>query len=418
MCLCTEPMTFLATSQTFLGVLVTLLVLCLFYDSRTSKPNTTDDADTEYNGGGNNFLSRIIHDEILLINSRLLRMSQSIKKRIDDMTSTGDLKIISDWMFANSFNAPDGDKQYVQEVFDFQKRANRLQSDILSDQYGTLKRIELSNEQFRASLFTLVYGIVVFCVDELYAFIPEIRDGLNLFVFSLTLLSALYWIGVWTKAMKANPDKNDNHSDNCNAGNPDWFIRKQRKYGASVFGILLLFCILCITAVFVVSGNRILSHNGVSISNNSYAICFLSVSITAIAIIAIWRLSKCSMVGNYSYSHVLGHFCAIMLYSIFASILISRFWGSGQEWWCATGNLRESTVAFVLLNGLILPFALPYAKVMGVYRSGRGKLNKSELNVLKLESDIKEKSYAIYQSITKSSLQASGKGAPEEKQGL
>lgn len=398
MCLCSEQITFLASSQTFLGVLVTLLVLCLFYDGA----QTSSDDSSVYNAGGNNFLSRIIHNEIWLINRRISNRSQKIKNKLDEIVSCDDLKILSKWINANSLDEPQENEEAYQAVFGINKRANELQSVILNDQYDALKQIELSNEQFRAPLFMLAYGIVIFCIDELYTISPDIRDGLNLFVLTLTLLSVLYWAGVWIKSWSSNSNIVD---DNCDTNTDnDWFQRTHAKLGPSKFGLLLLFGILTIAAVVSIATESITTSAGITLSTGTYALFFLIFTVLVIGIMGVWRLCKCSIVGNYSYSHVLGHFLVIFIYSIITSVFISWQWGNGLEWWNSriTVFLRELSVAFVLINGLILPFMLPYIKVMSVYRHAKESLNQSDRDATEFETEVKQKTSGLFKKIVAS----------------
>lgn len=398
MCLCSEQMTFLASSQTFLGVLVTLLVLCLFYDGA----QTSSDDSSVYNAGGNNFLSRIIHNEIWLINQRISNRSQKIKNKLDDIMSCDNLKILSKWINANSLDETQENEEAYQAVFGINKKANELQSVILSDQYDALKQIELSNEQFRAPLFMLVYGIVIFCIDELYTVFPDIRDGLNLFVLTLTLLSVIYWAAVWIKYLCRNIDKVEDSCD-INTHN-DWFIRIQAKLGPSIFGLLLLFGILTIAIIVSITIESIITSAGITLGTGTYALSFLIFTVLIITILGVWRLCECSIVGNYSYSHVLGHFLVILLYSIITSVFISWQWGNGTEWWGSeiAVILRESAVVFVLVNGLILPFLLPYCKVMSVYRHAKKSLNQSDRDAIEFEAEVRQKTSGLFKKIVAS----------------
>jgi len=76
---------FLGTSQTFLGVLLTLFVLCIFYEGRNKV--SSDDGVINDEIGGNNFLSRIIHREISRIKVNFKDASDALddqKKQLED----------------------------------------------------------------------------------------------------------------------------------------------------------------------------------------------------------------------------------------------------------------------------------------------------------------------------------------------
>lgn len=402
MYLCCEQITFLASSQTFLGVLVTLLVLCLFYDGAQSSSDDDKDPSTVYNSGGNNFLSRIIHNEIWLINNRITSRSKEIKKKLEELSSNDDLKNLTNWVSNNSFGTSHGmDSSDVLAIFGLEKRANKLQSEILSDQYDTLKRIELSNEQFRAPLYTLIYGIVIFSVDELYTIFPDIRDGLNLFVIGLTVLSILYWSGIWIKSFRRKLENRDDNNRDTETKDPDWFEKGQSNKGPSIFGISLLTGILLVIISIFLLCDALLSDLRIPVNTEILASLFLLCAILIPAILGMWRLYKCKNVGNYSYSHVLGHFTVILIYSVVIAAFMSWMWGSGLEWWGRgiTLVLKETVIVFVLLNGLILPFSLPYSKVMSLYRRAKRTLSKSDKEVKDLESDIKSESSGILQKI-------------------
>lgn len=194
--------TLLGDSQTFLGVLATLLVLCLFYEGRrrshkTPIPDENANPETgDEEVGGNNFLFRILHSE----KERIKEKISEIEKKFADLGDSLSVSEIYEKIRIISGNE-NADQNVKNRAGLFLSKYSRIQSKLkittVADQFKLMSTIETDNEQFRAPLFSFALSILAFCLDEFWILCPNWHDVISVFLGVMTLISTIYWTLIW-----------------------------------------------------------------------------------------------------------------------------------------------------------------------------------------------------------------------------
>ena len=337
-------MKFLGDSQTFIGVLLTLNVLCIFADK------------------DNNFILKFLLDYKDKFKTRLSNIADLIasdSKRIYDSQDYKSLERCSKLSGnppAIRFKASEILYKYSFQFTD--------KSISLSQGFAELDKIEKSTEQFRAPLFTLLYGIIIFLVDETCRIWPseDVFEASTLFGWILTTLSFAYWGLLWVVFLFPNQFSGaiENRFYNfVNKINPLW--------GGCIKLIIgcLIFILICLLINFEGKSATIVD-----------IILLLSVFLP-IFLIGLWREIGCKVKNNYSFMHICGHLVAFTIYAIITTNIAIHcdFVPHSHMGFPENINYLKGLITlFILLNGIILPFAFPYRKYRKLYDNESSKL--------------------------------------------
>lgn len=366
---------FLDHSQTFLGVLITLNILCIFAnkdDEDTFVASSDEDTKKDYKINENNFILRFIHQYKEKLRWQLVQLEGSIKKVKKDFKESDDFKV---W-----HKILDTKNQYSEEIV---KEANKLDvqysmalaasNTTVTIGYMEMNEIEASNEVSRAPLFTFIFGLLFFMVDEICnRWQGDVYEPLMAFSVFVIGLSTLYWMVVWGAFL---------------------FRRNFTKLGLrpkSQFWDMTDACLnpldggvlkIVICAGIFYLGCRFIPLE--AMADGKRFIVVLSLGLIPITIIGIIREVHCSVKGNYSFMHVVGHLFSFIVYGLI--ILICYYQLNMDNWnipeFKNIENIRLGVVSFSLLNGLILPFIFPYWKLSNTCKREIRKLTKGKSDI-------------------------------------
>lgn len=393
-------LTFLANSQTLLGVLATLLVLCLFYEgrqrqhkSREGNGNTKDlgngkeidsaDGDLQNETGGNNFLFRILHSEKEKIKIRIediAKKSSELKKEL--------IKISDKIRNITKTNEPISRELKNKAgafITKYEFKLSGLEISTLEEQYDLMNSIESNNEQFRAPLFCFSLSIILFCIDELWMLLPSWHEWMTVFCGFMTIISFVYWIIVWIASCFSDRSFKQWRSRT-------WFDFLPTNIGAEVAGLLLI-------ALF-----SAISFWIIKLYPNDWYIdtpILLIILLIPVVLFGVYKMISCKIRGKYSYSHIIGHFFAMLVYSALLTMLI--FHGNNKSIFSIVENsfitkpkvVSILAVGFVLFNGLLIPFLLPLLRYRFLLLSNICRVNKNKIISYYLKRKMKSESQMI-----------------------
>ena len=315
----------LGKSQTFYGVLATILVLCIFKNS-------------------NNFINEI-----------LKHIEDYISKKIESLGVKANYDELSEKIGAKMEQETDTGKK--EQYGKLMVLVSKLQRDISiknkvlpnKNYKEKMERIKDADEIVRAPLFTLFYCFAVFVVDEVLR--SSLLSQQELFFTTLsfiTFYSSLYWMMLWGNFV---------HRSIC---------RRERTCSDTMFFNnkhhavwLSLACVLPFMAVMVVV--QTMRTNGVLMPR---MMLWLSLLLPFI-VLGVYFIFKKPKSPNGYYISMLMHF----LFIISLSTIVAGIWlfvGASiprlEEMLIddETGELLKLGIfLFTITNGLLLPFFLP-----------------------------------------------------------
>lgn len=233
---------------------------------------------------------------------------------------------------------------------------SRFVIDITSFERNS-KSIENANEQFIGPLLSLYYGLVIFLLNEIsvYRACLESPDRflVNL-VYVFTIISFAYCLSLWGSF--AYRDFSIPRKFNIFVKRIwNWFDTVPGKWWGGAFKIVIgagVFALIVCTMNFT------------SLPD------WLTMIITSLAFLVIIggmglsRLFVCEVKGNYSYIHALGHMSVFILYAAIISFITSVSHAAEVfEYLPTLPAIRLLIITFVIINGIIFPFWLPYSRI-------------------------------------------------------
>ncbi len=388
-------MELLSHSSSFFGVLVTLVVLCVFANN-------------------NNFIHTIL---------KSIKDDQ-IKPQIDKLeidTDFQSVKQTTDYkIFQKAIKGEDGyclkPEQMKQALSldleiqaEFDKFRGTLTPTILKPAYDTLETIKQSKEQVMAPLYSLLVCLAVFVCDEILHVIPFSRDILITFLSTLIFISYFFWGVIWFSLWR------DTYNSLIVTKKPNRFTYKLKnlvKFCERINyrkGLRLLIEIDIIVILTIV----LCAINPVWIRITLYATSLL----IPLFAIAAYRVSRHSNLGIYSYDFLFKHFCVISLLSLMVTmtfaigashhILVDEMLFGYEN----CNLLKYSILVFIILNGLILPFIMPYWGYKYVLEFAKHKTQNIEKIVEPIRTDIIQKLKNMSNGIIQSPKKSEGQNS-------
>lgn len=340
---------FLGSSQTFVGILATLVILCI---SRND----------------NNFIYEVLKD----IKSQIVEYTKKIKPTItlDSVKVTSEYKSI--FLFTQNEKYRETNKDLYDECskaignidlarFELQSKITNWDNNVIN----FAAAIENRKEQQKGPMFAFAYSIVVFIFDELLrcqyvTYNDELLCILSLF----TLYVSLYWIIKWLTFMLKDDYATTKSSDGESKSRFKLFRKFVSLKNKWQFLIHLFLTFLLLYGVVQYT----------YLMTETTEICFFLLSclgpFIAIGLIHIFRKE------NHTDERVTMHYVYHFFYMLFLSIGISIF---TKEYFSSIVKvipfqdsqylfwLKAIVIGFVLCVGLLCPFICTLLKYNMVY---------------------------------------------------
>ncbi len=155
------------------------------------------------------------------------------------------------------------------------------------------------------------------------------------------------------------------------------------KIGVFGFGILKLLVSVGVSALIIWS----MPWDWISSYwNPMWSIPILTVLIVIfpISLLGGFRIYNCNLKGYYSYMHILGHILSFGMFAMCIGILVvimKPFAYQDLSFLIDVKWLRLAIVVFLMINGLIGPFVLPYIRYSQEYRKKKKEIQITEKNI-------------------------------------
>lgn len=327
----------LSESQTFIGVLATVVILCVVAND-------------------GNFIHIIFEKIIEFTLIEVDKLQTELAKRASRLKESRDFT-----QFSNFISAIENDTHVSQTVktqfmvlkmsilTDIDTYTNRYSKDFFVPATRRIDAIKASHEKTLCPMYVFAYCIVVFLCDEIAALYPSSIDIAVTFLAIFTLMSTVFCSLIWVKFWIDIK----NYNDFTVQTSPMIFrISSGCKKGITAF-IWLMAAYTYIT----------LALSGTSQSSASPVLlaCYLVILIG----FSIWcagHLRREPRTGQYTNSFLLGHFmvfltlAAILAFTMtFGPLNEERISYSPKFW-----ELKTAITSFIIFFGLVAPLLIPY----------------------------------------------------------
>lgn len=409
MLLSVESFGFLKESQTFIGVMISILVLCILMENK-------DD---------NNILKRLIDysaskkvqeiQKLLEKYSKKVNISKEIEKDKDKRKASKD-KLCLERIILN-LNKPDlteDENKISEDATDLNSEVaiERLEVTIFSE--ADKQKVDNTTQEVKgnplpglASFFCVLYGIFLFVCDEILLLTEnKFHDFIISIIVILTTAGCLYWLISWFKyILKHNINsKREIEKGNCKCLTKikefiqRLIIRLCSDY--HIKRIILSFAILSIISLFLAYGIAINISNSLVSCIVFYAI---GIGIPVMALLYTHHILK----FEYAASHgtITNHFSYILIYAlIITSILFIVDGISNINVLLPITNtseriLRTGCDIFILGNGLLLAYLFPYMCIKRIHTTLKKKVGKTRKNAQKSHRDLNKRIHNFIERI-------------------
>lgn len=338
----------LGDSQTFLGVLATIIILFIFKNSKS------------------NAISLIL-DEAKFKFENLVKVLKNTTETFDSkICDSPNYNLLNHFIYKEENKKDPKHEEILNQVLDFlaevRTKRNKYKLDYEASREtdkSIIDSISNSKEWLLAPLYTLLFCLTVFIFDELLrAEIVPLKDFLFSVLSCFVFVSYAFWILLWMQFLNRFR-KFDNNIPND---------RKDSKITNTISKFwsksLSLNCLYCILAVVIWPCILLVIHAFLVPLNNCLLISLsivLPICLVGYLMFYIERTQQ-----DYSYLFVCGHFCAIfivsflqlLLYFVVADLVCVD--NSAFILETSTMMIKISIFVFTIFNGIILPFSLPY----------------------------------------------------------
>lgn len=354
-------MELLDKSQTFIGVLATIVVLCIIGDSSFIC----------------NIFSGIINsteEKINDLKEHLISISSEIRQSAEFAKFKSEVDNLVD-----KYNLSQASIKALNSKIEYELRinayTNKYSSLYFLPIYKKIDEIKDSQEQTLVPLYIFAYCILVFISDEICRWQPLFGDVIiGMLSFSM-LVSTVFILFLWIKFLKeCNPKKwLNNIKPNTPTQNRVGITNRMKNCIKRFFICIFIFCISWLIAI--------LCHT--LFPNVSCKILWWSIvlfNLIVFIIIGYRHHSISPHFGQYRHSFLLIHFVLIILLSLCFSIL---FLPSihGHDIRLTYENLyllRFIIGCFIIIIGIVFPFLFLYIANRNVYHFAKKWCNKGE----------------------------------------
>lgn len=369
-------MEFLDYSQTFIGVLTSLVVLCVIINS-------------------SNFIHEI-----------LKKIGDKIDEEIDSLDHTINIEAAYDK--AVKGQAPYKLLQkFIEDPWESKQNKGNKQEDLYSNalqldmklkasfdnfksEYSPkfikpartlIKTVKDSREQVISPLYVLLYCLVIFICDEIVYNIPNTESFIVTFLTVFTILSLGLWTALWCsfiKDIKIIPEGSENKESKKHK--VETWICNHSKWINTTICITILSIIFFYISMLI--PNIIIGR-----------ITFIIGIFIPIFIVAICRIRSHPQLGEYFYMFAFKHFFGLLFLSFLVALvptIFAVFNNDILQVCFEYGDfvaIKFTIISFIIINGLLLPFIVPFK---GFYRILKLVKKEVETTQTKLDNELKE----------------------------
>ena len=356
-------MELLGNSQTLLGTLATLTILCVFHND-------------------SNFIYKILEDVKKRFEDEIKSLRTNTK--IEKITERRDYKLLK--QIANN-KTPENPKLQAEGIalmarISAAKQQLQFQYVPIEGAGNTLlERIHSSKEQILAPLYTFCYCLIIFMFDELLR-IPAIGH-INFLCSVLTIffmISIFFWGFIWSKFLI-------NHIP-WKSKEPSSRKEDKSKTEKSLLYSIIKKSIICI--LFFILGiwgthQFFLPHR--------YLYGIIGSFMIPVAYIGYLKLF--TQKGKKEYTHLLtlGHLLGFMLLATLLCVIFFIYieiTNSYNDWLnpFRTYMYKITNFCAILLNGLVFPFFMPYLCYYIIYKKAQRNVRDSKTKAEKIEDNL------------------------------
>lgn len=368
-------MEFLGYSQTFIGVLASLLVLCIVLDK-------------------SNFIYNILNNIKEQIENEIAELDRDTGfNNIDDISSGLGYTYLEKYIINLKTKIQKGgneeDKTLLENALAMEIKIrtafNQLKSkksiEVLKPADELLQSVCSANEQIIAPLYALFCCIIVFMCDELVGYFPSTCDYVVTFLSIFFLTSIIFWLLVWYNFLQ----------------NIQFRKTSTKQDVKSRFNSLHINWIWLALGCVVISSLCWYASVYISTTWLKYLLAIGLGIIFPIIIVAIIKFLNHYDSKSFSYVTCIKHFLMFAFLSLLLTVVmycITSIFDSASESCLIYHDLypiKISILSFILLFGIIFPLVMPFIgyKYIPKYLKLRlGENNKSmqeELKILKSE---------------------------------
>lgn len=366
-----ETISLLGDSQTLLGIIATLTILCIFHN-------------------GSNFITEMLS----LVQKRIQDQIKILSKvNVSQPEST-------EWNFLMYFLSNDKKDDLHEEGARVMRDINS-RIDAKSIEYMGLEgankpfldHVSSCSEHIMAPFYTFLYCLLIFIYDEVLRSGIFGKDWILSSLALLTFFSFVMWLLVWTHFFRSNsvnyqhiqrPKRVCNFLKKCSS-----LVGGLGNIGASGVRIMVCFFFLLL-ALGVIGFFTGLSEWGAK------SVLVMALLLPGLFIGLAKYLAK---EGKPEYTHVViaSHiFIAWMVSMVFAFIIHEAVDCFPQLNIClfeynSLMELKFSILFFALMNGIIFPFLFPYISYMALYRDIKRRVDKANEDVAKMHEENNQK---------------------------
>lgn len=339
-------MLFLGGSQTFIGILASLIVLCVILDK-------------------SNFIHSILDEIGKRIDEEIKNLDSTVGiEVINDVPKKSDYKLLHRYIdelnekkdkdpeAKRLFNKAAAMDMKLQATFDQLKSG--YSPKFLKPAHDLIEKIQDSKEQVIAPLYALLFCLVIFICDEIVVGIASASNFIISFLTILTTFSFLFWIMMWGIFYRDIRIATESVSFPITGKGKNSFVNKFIKWKWMYLALPVFYAICLFISTFV------------PIVWIKWLIAFLVGFILPICCIASMRAKDHHVFGFYTYEYIFKHFVGLFLMSLLIAgvTIVGCVLSKDISSACFTFEdfvvLKISVISFILISGLLLPFLMPY----------------------------------------------------------
>lgn len=369
---------FLGGTQTLVGVLATLVILCMFNQQ-------------------SNFTLPILKE----VRKKVKRKLKALKITVN----TDEIANSSDYKWLESYLKKSSDKGLCDEGSVHMYKINQLLSRApffsipIDNHLKTLRKYSISREQLVAPMFTFLFCLIIFMYDELLRTNAVVYN--DLLISSLSLFVAysyIMWILIWGQYVIristidfSGLGRNNINLNRIASRHNHMLGNKNERYALYFFLRRLLVCLVILIGAFFLG--IIYEHGWWIIAT---ALLFPVVGVGSLRLIS-FRSEE----WQYTYNSTCGHFVALWTLAVCNTIILFmfiEFFGQQSTHLLMPYDncrlIKFFTLAFIVLNGILLPYVMPYYAYLRIYSKARSDLKKKNEEI---ETDINKSIQSLHE---------------------
>lgn len=368
-------MELLGNSQTFLGTLATLTILCIFFCK-------------------SNFIYSILEEIKMKFEEEIKSLRTNTK--IERITEKTDYKLLRQVANNDNSDNPELKAEAIALLAKITDAKLQLQFKYIPVE-GTgdtlIEDIHSSKEQILAPLYTFCYCLVIFIFDELLR-IPTIGniDFLCSVLSIFSTISIVFWGLIWIKFLIVYFPWNSSKIHN--------FTKETEQRGESLLYSVIKKSLLC--GLFFIIGIWIIRY---FILPHRYLYGIVVSFIIPIVYIGYKKLFVNKNAKEYTYLLTIGHFFGFILLSVLFCLILFTYIGIFDSYnhWLNPFQIdifKIIILCAILLNGLILPFFMPYLCYYIIYIKAQRDVKDSKTKAEAIENDLIKSLEEFSQKVT------------------